>query len=396
MNLFRILIFNEESTVVEVVVPLIIIKSKASCAVETSCGFRLCGRGRNAVVACEAPTLEFFKVWWMEESSDAICIPRICCIRIEKADSIASGAHQGKLIVSACGCRALDWGNGIIEVELFNRKNNIASTPNVALLDSADIVYKGARARAELYCDSGIRLAVTDERSRAQTCFYLGQGNNGKLDKYDTGSRRLLTVRFWGGADSLSCDTQHLLILDENANSMLDIEGDIANIIAGYPTAVKRLDTVRGHERHARYEYASGAFTLKENEVVLSEDAGAAPSDSPARALCIVEAVGLGRYDEARAYMSGELSNGLDDNDIKSFFGSFEKAALLPCAEGLLMKDDYNEGTGEQTITVGVISKDDMSLQEQNRFSEHKAICPRLYRITMRQGMAYDIEQQEE
>ena len=144
----------------------------------------------------------------------------------------------------------IDWGDAVealaepVPYEAFR-------SPVPRLVSEAEFIYKGSPAKAELYVDGALRLALAPDRGEAFS-ISLGYGVGGSLKPLDMGRERVLSVlaKTDGG--------MRLIIVDTNAEIMLDESGSAAEIGDGYPTLIAALPSVRGLERRTRYELKTG------------------------------------------------------------------------------------------------------------------------------------------
>ena len=254
----------------------------------------------------------FFSVW-CSGSNEGITVPTF--IRIT--------AENGRF-ASVGGSMLIDWGDVaqvIVEPQIYKPYRPLPPR----LIDSMDFFLRERRATAELYIDGGLRLALTPADGETFS-FALGDGIDGSLKRMDVGSTVLLLVKF------RTSTSEGLMLIDRNADVLLSVEGDHAELTEGYPTVYSDLKTVKGYQRRVRYEYLNGRFAEASNDIGFFTTTPRELLNNADRALCLVEELKLEKP-EWKNLMSSELAAESTQNALAEFFGPYHHAAAYPVEE---------------------------------------------------------------
>ena len=232
--------------------------------------------------------------------------------------------HEGRAVESTIGL--IDWGD-VVEADAGPRIDRNEPPAQPRLLSSADFYYKEARAKAELYLDGGLRLCISPERAEAFS-IPLGEGTGGSLRTVDMGREVMLAVLGETG------DGMRLLMLNKDAETLLNEEGSRAEISGGLPTVIQRLESRRGLERRLRYELSQRGFVKTEDELGFFTRPENAPKTDAETALCFFEELLLGYEEGWRKALSGQIA-GAGEKELREFIGGYSKAAVYPLEEPL-------------------------------------------------------------
>ena len=283
-------------------VKTIVITAKASCCVMAGGGFTRLERGEKLLLPAESTGENFFTVWGMDGA-----LPALAYIRTENG-----AAAEANIPV-------IDWGD-VIEAEAAPIPREPFSPEKPTVADAVDYFLGERRARAELITGGGLSLALTPSGGRPEV-FALGEGRGGSLRVLDVGSARLLAVRTETRAG------ERLIMLDNEAETLLDIEGDAAIVEDGRPTAIKALPSVRGLERRERYEFTRGGFSALPLETGFFINKEREPENEAEAALSIAEEIGLGWDERWKGLVDFE------PDTVRDFLGDFGEARLWPMEE---------------------------------------------------------------
>ena len=253
-----------------------------------------------------------------------------------------------------------DW-DGVIEGVLKPLLIPIPTADKPMLLDKADYFYGDKKAFAELYRDNGLRLALTPSGGDTFS-FPIGKGEEGRLSLIDTGRTRLLTVNAKAGIK------ERLVIIDPRADIVFEGEADTARITEGYPTLTHELDTVRRHQLIERYSLNSSGTVLFDRRIGFFTREAEPPKGDAQTALSVVQEIGLGVYDFSYG-ISDELAGETDIDQLKEYFGEFDRERLYPAEEG------------EGRVTVGLIK------------GEGRIIKPKRFLFEFSEGLITDIRE---
>lgn len=247
---------------------------------------------------------------------------------------------NGRLNSPCPNCRTIDWGDEAIELCAdFMPLPRTANTPSQ--LQRINFPARdGRRRNATLYRDNGIRLSV--EEGGTERSFILCGGTEGSMRVLDVGRERLLIVHAKDG------DTERLIALESRFEVAASIEGTHCSVDDGYLTAVAPLGTVLGHERRTRYELRAGRLNRLPDEVGFYSNSPIFPSDAVGISLALMEAILLKREDELDLFLSRELSESLELNDLCEFFGDFDETRAAPW-------QDTNDCSDEARIILGAV-----------------------------------------
>ncbi|MBO4383932.1 MAG: hypothetical protein J5854_00750 [Clostridia bacterium] len=291
-----------------------------------------------------------FTVWGRgRRDGRAVPVPRFVGITIEDGRAVSSDIP------------VLNWGDVIeAEAEPFFIREPPKTDPGV--LGTAETVFGGSRVRAELFYDNGLNIAYTRDGA-PPVSVAIGEGENGSIRTLDAGSARYLVVR----ADV--CGGKRLVILDGEGAVTLDVRGADADVVEGYPTVTERLGSVRGLERRTRFKLVKGTCKALPSELGFFTGEEHIPESDTERALSIAEDVLFGRESGWRAFLSEELSETLQNDSLKTFFGDYDAARPHPVEER------------DGRVTVGLYSKKD-----------HIA-SPRRFLFVFEGGLLTDVEE---
>lgn len=132
-------------------------------------------------------------------------------------------------------------------------------------------------------------------------------------------------------------DVKNLLLLTDKIEVAAALAGEICRIENGYLTAIEPLGTVLGHEKRTRYEFFGGSLRELPPETGFFTNRAHMPNSPQETALALMQAVRLGREDEADALLSRELAETLSFAELCDFFGSF--ADERNCPVGVMRTD---------------------------------------------------------
>ena len=289
-----------------------------------------------------------FSVWGSGDRSGSIPIPVLHRIRIGDPGSIAGTVPM------------IDWGD-VIEagVEPLYFRPYVQTEPRP--MGSVQYYFGDAKAKAELYVDGGLRLALTPRGGEAFS-IPLGPGTEGRMQLMDVGRETVLAV-------IASCgDRMRLILLNKNAEILLEETGTFAGIADGYPCTYEMLGTIRGHERRKRFEYANGSFAPKDESIGFYHAAEREPESDAERAIDLIERLRFG-IEGWRGAMTSELAEGTTESELAAFLGDYDRAAVYPMEE-----------PGGR-VTIGLISGDDNPAH------------PRKFVFVFSDGLLTDIEE---
>lgn len=380
--------------------PVLLLDGVEPCAAEVEGGrFTLPVGKCPAIAACPDNAEVFIRVWgFCGEDTGVVPVPSACVI-----------GTDGTGVVEARGCIALDWGGGLVQVLLAPKK--IAAYPDCEpeKLGRARVNYRGASVYAELYRDNGARLALLDQKGDLIDYFAIGHERYGSVSQFEAGKRHWLNVMLGQRAG----EYKRLLLLDENMEPALDISGDAVRVEAGRPQCVTDLCTFAGHERLKEYSFADGKRAAEKTAIGFYTRERKAPLTARERALCLVQAAGLGLLGEAREYLEPALSKALEDSALAEFFGGFGCAILKPefsASASFRFAESFRAFSNapparpdpgaedDASVTVGVLCE----AEAERLFGFIKngsgggVLCPRRVRVEMRSGLAEDLIETDE
>lgn len=304
------------------IIPSVILKSSSGCVIGMGGSLRELLPNVPVLAPLDIDGRLLFTIWG--PPGDAGYIPAAHGI------SVSNGGVSSTLPVT-------DW-DGAYEVRVEPLACRPYSFVPPKLLDSADYYYKQERAKVELYLDGGLRIAVTPASGGAFSV-PVGEGRGGRLRTLDMGRDKVLTVL------AEKENGMRLVILDRAAETLLDVEGDKAEISDGMPAVIRRLPSVRGFERRIRYELTGNGFTQSSEETGFFTAEEHTPEGEGEIALAFFQELKLGEHEMAMEYLSNELKEAASANELKAFIGDYEEAALYPFEEPL------------GCVTVGLLSE---------------------------------------
>ena len=174
------------------------------------------------------------------------------------------------------------------------------------------------------------------------------------------------------------CRCEKLVALNDKIEVAAALAGEICRIENGYLTAIEPLGTVLGHEKRTRYEFFGGSLRELPPETGFFTNRAHMPNSPQETALALMQAVRLGREDEADALLSRELAETLSFAELCDFFGSFADERIAP--SGLCEPTAYDNSTAEKII-VGAIKTDAGGLVRAEKFV-----------FTIENGVVTDVE----
>lgn len=319
--------------------PLIYFTSCEDCVIETDSGRCLCQKDGGALCPLRKGEESIVKIWGVNrtfgdladpvhDGVEIVSVPRICLF------DFTSGGDASCRRARAEGCSLIDWG-AFYEAKVSPVCIKIGAYCSPIKLDEATFGVRSGEMKAELYLDGGLRLSVSHRNRKDSVYFGIGRGITGRLGIIDVGSKRLLTVST-EDISSYGKRAERMIIVDENAETLLDISGDKVTIADGMAESITALDGSVCAKLVRRYDINDkGGFDLKEErtEPVFGEEAAPNSMDT---ALCFISELARGRYKEARRYLSDDLSEAIGDESLSDFFGSFSKALPMPTPNELL------------------------------------------------------------
>lgn len=294
---------------------------------------------------------------------------------------------DGRLTDGAAQC--IHWDAGCFELcVLLNEKKR--SEPEPARLGSVDFpTGSGRQRRVALFRDGGLRISV--EESGQERSWYVCGGTDGKAHVLDIGRERLLVIHASGcrrcensEAETpvlgfkCGCRCEKLVALNDKIEVAAALAGEICRIENGYLTAIEPLGTVLGHEKRTRYEFFGGSLRELPPETGFFTNQAHMPNSPRETALALMQAVRLGREDEADALLSRELAETLSFAELCDFFGSFADERIAP--SGFCEPTAYDNSTAEKII-VGAIKTDANGLVRAEKFV-----------FTIENGVVTDVE----
>ena len=324
----------------------LIIRPKEECVIGIGGALLSLKAGEPLVYPAPQDEETVFTVWGRPGGS---CIPEAHRLSMEDG-----AVKEATLPVT-------DWG-GAAEIEVRPRsfKAPLGSEPKT--IAETGWFSGDRRAKAELYSDNGLRLAVTEDGGDTVS-FPLCEGTGGSLRTVDFGFARLLAVR------AVSDEGERLILINRDREKVFEAAGDRADISEGAPTVIESLGTVRGHERRTKYEYSAGAFVpVKVETGFFTHDANELKTEARIALAAVEEAkLGLPSWREA---LSEELDGMLGENGLIDFLGCFGRVGLYP----------LEEGAGR--VTLGLFGEGEGNISR-----------PRKILFTFREGRIDDIEE---
>ncbi len=363
--------------------PVLIIRSGIPCYIEAHGGLYYCSSCEPVVMSCPEGGEAVFKAWGAGSDPGKIFIPTLFGFKARK-DYGGGGAGEA---ISVFGCDAIVWGDTI---ELLVKPRTIFDTGECAKsLASAPFVYKGMAAEAELLCDGRMMLAVRPAKTAEAFSLTLGRADEGRLGQYDTGRSRLLTISLKGSVLSPGDGKQRLIILNENAEAILDVVGDEAAVVEGYP---QKRELIGRHSllfATQKYRYEKGKFVSKGIIRSIGSKENGQTDSAESVALSFTEFVQWGEFQSARGLMTEELSSRLDDNDISEFFGEFNRIESYPAL-------NHYEENDIQRCTIGIFNDGSqcfengpcLAFEERNG----RVFNPTVITYTLSNGKITDVE----
>ena len=115
------------------------------------------------------------------------------------------------------------------------------------------------------------------------------------------------------------CRCEKLVALNDKIEVAAALAGEICRIENGYLTAIEPLGTVLGHEKRTRYEFFGGSLRELPPETGFFTNRAHMPNSPQETALALMQAVRLGREDEADALLSRELAETLSFAELCDF-----------------------------------------------------------------------------
>ena len=295
-------------------VPVIVFTAKSPCGIDFGGAYvRIDTQASFALPYSKVNGELLFSVWPCGEYDETtIPVPALHAISFKDGR-----AESGSLSI-------IDWGD-IIEAAVEPKLYRVPRREEPRLLDTMDFGFENGRARAELYTDSGLRLSVTP-RTGERFSLALGSGTGGRLNDYDIGSKRLLTV------SATEEEKERLILLNEKLEKVLDICGKRARIEEGAPVLYEDLCTVRGHERRTVYELIGGAFRQSKTETGFFGGEAHEPKGASEAALAFMEELRLGLEGWDELLHGGELE-GASKEELIEFFGEYGAELAYPAEE---------------------------------------------------------------
>ena len=240
--------------------------------------------------------------------------------------------------------------------------------------------------------DGSVRqMTLPIEESGQERSWYVCGGTDGKAHVLDVGRERLLVIHASGcrrcensEAETpvlgfkCGCRCEKLVALNAKIEVAAALAGEICRIENGYLTAIEPLGTVLGHEKRTRYEFFGGSLRELPPETGFFTNRAHMPNSPRETALALMQAVRLGREDEADALLSRELAETLSFAELCDFFGSFADERIAP--SGLCEPTAYDNSTAEKII-VGAIKTDAGGLVRAEKFV-----------FTIENGVVTDVE----
>lgn len=208
------------------------------------------------------------------------------------------------------------WPGGVYEVCFC------AASPAAPLadfprqLDQLSFSCGRTRRTLTLYYEGGLRLLMEDENK--SSCISLGPGDYGTLALYTAGGRQFAAVITHEGSVS------HLLMLDINAEAVLEISAAEVFLEQDCIAAIDDLGTVMGHQRRRKFIYSAGEFSAVRPETGFFTREYVFPKNNGLLVRAFAEAVREGFREEALSYLTEDLRRDFPFDEIRHFLGNFQ------------------------------------------------------------------------
>ena len=365
--------------------PILAVKCGKGSVIEVNGIQRFCRKAGHVFFDVPAPSVNVIRSWTTKHEFDlnsngmeAVAIPGVGIVEFQaEKDSHSKSAYS----VSVRGCIAIDWG-GIVEIEVSASVLLHENLCTPVKLNETEMRFRGSAATASVYRDNGIRLAITPKGRGEQMYFGICGGFNAKLGKLDVGSKSLLTVAV-NDMDMHGKPIGRLIVVNDNAEAVLELSGDIVEIADGCVDKIDKIDAVSGLERRTRYDHRNVAFALLRDDIGHFTEKERKPVKQTEITAELIMRIKYSQFNEARKLLSAELSEALDDETIKAFFGSFERVVFKPCP----IIGESGDSELVSTIVAGLIDEEP---------SVGSVVRPRQLAVSLQGGLITDIEALEE
>jgi len=208
------------------------------------------------------------------------------------------------------------WPGGVYEVSFSSARNTLRPADLPRQLDQLSFSCGRSRRTLTLYYEGGLRLLIEDD-SRS-SCISLGQGDYGTLALYTAAGRQFAAVITHDGS------TSHLLMLDSNTESVLEISADEIALEQDCVAAIDDMGTLMGHQRKRKFVYSAGEFSALRPETGFFTREYTFPANKPELVRAFAEAVREGFREEALSYLTLDLRQNFPFHEIRDFLGNFQ------------------------------------------------------------------------
>lgn len=231
------------------------------------------------------------------------------------------------------------WPGGVYEISIYPGTFPVEEGMTFPFtLQTVELMQGTTRRLFTLYFDNGLKLAA-EEAGNVVKGLTLGDGSKGSLQIMDQYEYPMLAMQL----EMKHCE--RLVVFNFELELLLDISGYRTELVNGQPAAIDRLNTQQGHEYRTRYEYISGEFFELERETGFFTHEYIKPSTNLELAVAFCEAVKEGMHEEAWRYLTSELRDTLNFNEVRQFIGNF-KCCRPPLSDksGAMLGLIYPEG----------------------------------------------------
>ncbi|MDL2258307.1 hypothetical protein LJC42_04010 [Eubacteriales bacterium OttesenSCG-928-K08] len=176
---------------------------------------------------------------------------------------------------------------------------------------------------ATLYYEGGLRLAV-EEGTRIRYGTVLGSMHHGWLELIDGGRLAVFAgTAVAEGMDFLQEYARLLLILDVEYNELIRLEGDAVGLSEGNPVCYKQLNTLLRHDKKQIFTYEDNGYVAAPEQIGFFTHSPMALETNAQKITAFCEAVLHGLWDDAFAFLTPALREGLDVEMLRACMGEF-------------------------------------------------------------------------
>ena len=208
------------------------------------------------------------------------------------------------------------WPGGVYEVSFASSHSTLRPADLPRQLDQLSFSCGRTRRTLTLYYEGGLRLLIEDEAK--SSCISLGQGDYGTLALYTAGGRQFAAVITHERSAS------HLLMLDSNTESVLEISAGEISLEQDCIAAIDDMGTAMGHQIKRRFVYSAGEFSAIRPEVGFFTSEYVFPQNNALLVRAFAEAVREGFREEALSYLTADLKQNFPFDEIRDFLGNFQ------------------------------------------------------------------------